>query len=376
MITAQWTPMQLRHAALTDVGRVRDHNEDTFVVEAAERPEGALFLVCDGAGGLQAGELASDLASRRIVGDYYADQGRDRPLALQNAVTAANRDVYSEGKGRWGTTAVAAVVRNDAVLIANVGDSRALLVREGQPRQLTRDHSFVAEQVAAGVITAEQARVSSYRNIITRALGNRPDVEVDLFREPLVAGDRLVLCSDGLHGLVEDDEIALAVTKVNLEQAAQALIKLANDRGGADNITIVVIEVVALSFAVTPDDEPLPANAPTMRFSEAEVAAVTGAPVAPPAPPLPARDAATPSRRSIIGWVVMALTLIALVGALAYVVLTNSGSPAATPTTVPPPLTPITNTTSIPTRSATPTTPAAPTPTLVPTSAATTVVTP
>jgi protein phosphatase len=242
--------MQLRHAARTDVGKTRDHNEDSYGMEAGgERAaSGALFVVCDGIGGYASGEIASDLAVKTIIERFYAAADRPPDVALSAAFEEANRVVFKQGGGKMGTTGVGALFRDDAVVIANVGDCRAYLIRGGKPRQITHDHSFVAEQVAAGMLTAEQARESSYRHIITRAIGHRSDIEVDVFREPLLKHDILVLCSDGLHGQVDPDEIMLAVTKVPLDDACRRLVKLANDRGGPDNITIIAVEVVELTF--------------------------------------------------------------------------------------------------------------------------------
>ncbi|HEX6292872.1 MAG TPA: PP2C family serine/threonine-protein phosphatase [Herpetosiphonaceae bacterium] len=242
--------MQLRHAARTDVGKTRDHNEDSYGMEAGgERAAaGALFVVCDGIGGYASGEVASDLAVKTIIDRFYAGADQPPEVALSAAFQEANRVVFNQGGGKMGTTGVAAQFRDDVAVIANVGDCRAYLIRSGKARQITHDHSFVAEQVAAGMLTAEQARESSYRHIITRAIGHRPEIEVDTFREPLLQGDVVVLCSDGLHGQVEPDEIALAVTKVPLDDACRGLVKLANERGGPDNITIIAVEVVALTF--------------------------------------------------------------------------------------------------------------------------------
>lgn len=374
--------MQLRHAALTDVGRAREHNEDTYGLEAAaDRPEGALFLVCDGAGGLAAGETASDMAVKRIISTYYASTERDRGAALRAAFVAANAEIYEQGKGQMGTTGVAAVFLNDALLLGNVGDSRALLIRDGKPRQVTRDHSFVAEQVAAGVITPEQAKVSTYRNIITRALGNRPDVEVDLFRMPLVVGDRVVLCSDGLHGQVEPEEIAQAVMLVPLQQAVDRLVALANDRGGPDNITVMAIEVVALTFA--PGEAP--DIAPTTRFTDQEPvktltakAATASAPPAiasvtrqtPTAAVTPPLATSSSGGRSFVGWLFVAIALLALIGTLAYVAFSPPSTPAPSNSPTIPVLTPV----GAPTGSAISTTASAPT--LVPTIKAGTTSTP
>ena len=177
--------MQLRHAAATDNGRARDHNEDAFQIEAtpARADAGALFVICDGMGGFASGEVASEIASETIIAQYYATSPDQPSVGLRDAFLEANRRVWREGRGKMGTTGVAALFIDESALVANVGDSRAYLIRSGKIRQLTRDHSFVAEQVSAGMLTDDQARTSSYRNIITRALGHRQDVEVDLFLE-------------------------------------------------------------------------------------------------------------------------------------------------------------------------------------------------
>jgi serine/threonine protein phosphatase PrpC len=239
--------MQLRHAANTDTGRTRDHNEDTFAIEAGpERAEhGALFVVCDGMGGFAAGEVASELAASTIRAQYYAAADLDPARALRTAFVDANARIFSRGHGKMGTTGVAALLLDHIVLLANVGDSRAYLLRGDEICQVTRDHSFVAEQVSAGVLPADQARESSYRNIITRALGLRPEVEVDLYQETVAPGDRVLLCSDGLHGQLEPEEMAKIAGSGPLQRAVDGLIGMANERGGPDNITAVLIEVVA-----------------------------------------------------------------------------------------------------------------------------------
>jgi PPM family protein phosphatase len=259
--------MLLRHAARTDPGKTRDHNEDSYGIEVADERGGSLFVVCDGIGGFASGEVASELAVKSIIAHFFRAMDRDPEAALEAAFLHANEEVFREGGGKMGTTGVAAFLHQDAIVVANVGDCRAYMVRDGKPRQISRDHSFVAEQVAAGMLTEQQARESSYRNIITRAIGHRPEIEVDTFREPLLQHDVIVLCSDGLHGQVDPDEIALAVTKVPLDDACRALIKLANDRGGPDNITIVAIQVLELTFADHADNgKPAAVAAPTERL--------------------------------------------------------------------------------------------------------------
>lgn len=291
--------MQLRHAALTDVGATRDHNEDSYGIEVGgERPHaGALFVVCDGIGGFARGEVASELAVRTIIERFFADVQADREAALVAAVQAANQAVFRAGGGTMGTTGVAAVFKDDALIVANVGDCRAYLVRGGQAYQITRDHSFVAEQVAAGAMTEQQAQHSSYRNIITRAIGHRPDVAVDTFRLPLLKDDVVVLCSDGLHGQVTAEEIALAFTKTSLEHACRALVRLANERGGPDNITVVAVQVAALTFAGEPADAETPA-AGTPQLPPAITARLAAAPPPAPAAGRTAKLASASDRRS------------------------------------------------------------------------------
>ncbi|MFN8504954.1 Stp1/IreP family PP2C-type Ser/Thr phosphatase [Kouleothrix sp.] len=252
--------MKLRHSARTDVGKTRDHNEDNFGVGGDERAAqlGELLVVCDGMGGHAAGEVASQIGVETILANYYGDSSDDRQSALEQAFEQANSSIFARGQGSMGTTGVAALLHHDALHIANVGDSRAYLVRDGEIRQVSRDHSFVSDQVAAGLITADQARFSPHRNVITRALGYQPDVTVDLFRLPLQVGDIVVLSSDGLHGLVTDAEILQIAGEQPPEQATQALIDLANSRGGTDNITVMIARVDGLEWygegAPAPDD--------------------------------------------------------------------------------------------------------------------------
>ncbi|GAC1383925.1 MAG: hypothetical protein NVS4B8_22810 [Herpetosiphon sp.] len=334
--------MDLRYAAQTDVGKTRNHNEDSYGIEPdQQRPEGSLFVVCDGAGGLAAGGIASEAAVHAILETYYATPGPDRGAALIAAFTAGNRAVWDRGSGKMGTTGVAAAFVGDQVIVANVGDSRALLIRNKRVRQLTRDHSFVAEQVAAGALTEDQARASSYRHVITRALGSRPDVDVDIFIERPLAGDRLVLCSDGLHGVVEPGEIGQAVTLVPLATAVERLIALANLRGGPDNVTVVAIEVLVTDNIapdagqpVQPNDAPAddpPAQSLSRHSGQTTPltpkagqqissigrrsgAGVKGAGVP---PPLPVHRAVT-GRGSFFAWLIVVMAVLALIGTLAF----------------------------------------------------------
>jgi protein phosphatase len=326
--------MKLRYSAHTDVGKTRDHNEDNYGVGEGEQVErlGELFVVCDGMGGHATGEIASRIGVETILSIYYGDETEDRPTALAEAFEQANARIYATGHGNMGTTGVAALLHHDALHIANVGDSRAYLVRDDSIRQVSRDHSFVNDQVAAGLITAEQARSSPHRNVITRALGYQPDVTVDLFRLPLQVGDTILLCSDGLHGLVSDSEIAaIAMSTSPPDEAVSRLVDLANQGGGTDNITVVLARVDALDW----DSEPVTEEAaPDQEGATVELSAPAagmdtpvGVSAAPPMPaPAPAGPAPSVERRlTLLGGLLATLLLTILV----FVVLFTLNQPAA-----------------------------------------------
>ncbi len=249
-------PKQLRLevAELTDVGRRRDSNEDNLTRLVPKDPKimerkGAIFVVADGMGGHAAGEVASEIAVETIREEYYESEQEDVSETLTHAIKQANQVIYDRateqaGRAGMGTTCVVAVIRDALVYLANVGDSRAYLVRDGQIRQLTYDHSWVAEQVRAGMLTDEQARTHAHRNVITRALGTQPEVYPDLFIHPLQDGDMLLLCSDGLSGYVSDEEINRILNSSSPQEGVRALIAQANEQGGPDNITAVLVHAV------------------------------------------------------------------------------------------------------------------------------------
>ncbi|HEU5088649.1 MAG TPA: protein phosphatase 2C domain-containing protein, partial [Roseiflexaceae bacterium] len=187
--------MKLRHSARSDVGRTRDHNEDDFGIgEGAQIEElGNLFVLCDGMGGYAAGEVASRIGVETILSSFYNNSSDDRSAVLKHALERANERIHEEGRGTMGTTGVCALLHHDALVVANVGDSRAYLIRNNTIRQISHDHSLVGEQVAAGLITAKDARSLNYRNVITRALGHQSSVDVDLVRMPLQKGDLVAL---------------------------------------------------------------------------------------------------------------------------------------------------------------------------------------
>src|SRR5579863_4215800 len=178
--------------------------------------KGALFIVADGMGGHAAGEVASEIAVDTVSNVYYQDDSDDAATSLLHAIKRANAFIHQRAaenmlRSGMGTTCVSAVLRGNMAYIANVGDSRAYLVRDGQVKQVSQDHSWVAEQVRAGLLSEDQARTHAQRNVITRFLGTQPDVEVDVFLEPLQENDCLILCTDGLSGLLSDEDLTRIV---------------------------------------------------------------------------------------------------------------------------------------------------------------------
>ncbi|MBI5877328.1 MAG: Stp1/IreP family PP2C-type Ser/Thr phosphatase [Chloroflexi bacterium] len=230
----------------TDPGQKRPDNQDhVYWAPTADAAHGRLLIVADGIGGYQGGARASEIAVERVAQTYAADPSPDALAALRGAVEAANAAIYGEAQqqadhAEMGSTIVAAVLLGNRLLVANVGDSRAYVVHGGRSRQITHDHSWVAEQLRAGVLTAVEARAHPLRNQITRSLGRQPAVEVDTFTVDLTPGDVVLLCSDGLHGQVRDAELAREAAARPPHEAVTRLIQLANQRGGPDNISAVV----------------------------------------------------------------------------------------------------------------------------------------
>jgi len=244
---------------LTDVGRKRRHNEDAYLPDA----ERGLFVVADGMGGHAAGEVASRITVETIQ-EYIAATEEEHESSwpfgfnsrvslegnrLTTAVEKANEKVMRAVQNRpelkgMGTTVVAALFDADRATLVHVGDSRAYLFRDGELRRLTDDHSWVQEQVNAGILSEDEAKSHPLKNVVTRALGGAAHVSVDLIEVPVRSGDRFLLCSDGLTGMVPDEEIfARFKTEGDLEKTVRELIDVANDRGGVDNITAILILV-------------------------------------------------------------------------------------------------------------------------------------
>ena len=243
---------------LTDVGRKRQHNEDAFAVDA----ELGLFVVADGMGGHAAGEVASQravevvreqlAAGRQVLEDLgQANNAEARAAAaalVETAIQRACAEVYrlaasDSTKRGMGTTFVCLVMAGTKGIVGHVGDSRVYLVRGGQAHRLTEDHTLIAAQVKAGTLTREQAQASQFRNVITRAVGIQESVQVDTLMVDLLPKDLFVLCSDGLHGYLADDELAPLTHSAELESLPKKLVGLANDRGGKDNVTVVVVGI-------------------------------------------------------------------------------------------------------------------------------------
>ena len=234
--------------ALTDVGKVRKINEDSFAIYSDEKYSYA--IVADGMGGHLAGEVASSMAVSAIrdyVKEHLTDE-LDRFQAqevLRRAFVNANAKIYkysleNESVMGMGTTATMCMIRSGYVIIAHVGDSRAYMAGDNIT-QLTKDHSYVQELVKLGIITAEEAKHHPHRNRITRAMGVEPDVNVDAAAKPY-SGESLLLCTDGLYGEIEDGELLDVISENSAEEAVNKLIELALERGGADNITAVIVK--------------------------------------------------------------------------------------------------------------------------------------
>lgn len=247
----------LEIAATSDVGLRRSRNEDAFVVWAPEDPaalarHGVLLAVADGMGGANAGDVASALAIETVAAAFRAAPGDDPAAALRASLAAANARIVERSRADattrgMGATCTALAVRGADVVFAHVGDSRAYLVRDGVATALTRDHTLVAELVAAGVISAGEAGTDPRRHMLTRCLGTQDAVEIDggPCARGLRVGDALVVCSDGLHGVLDEARLAAIVAGHAPAEACARLVAGANDAGGPDNITVIVARVAA-----------------------------------------------------------------------------------------------------------------------------------
>lgn len=268
----EWAGECLGAHLISDVGKKREHNEDSCILCVPEDPalcqeHGLLFAVADGMGGASAGERASRLALEIIAGEYYTGPAGTIPNQLREAIETANLSVFEEAAANvdrhgMGTTVSAMVIRGTCAYIAQVGDSRVYVERDKAGLlQITRDHSLVAEQVRNGFISEEEAQSHSLKNLITRAVGIKNNVKVDLFAFHIEQGDTFLICSDGLCGLVGDKEIVSILQMENLQGAARTLVGRALDEGGSDNITALLVRVVE-----APSDDKVDAGAEEVSF--------------------------------------------------------------------------------------------------------------
>ena len=248
--------LEIEFAQFSDPGRVRGHNEDFLGHQAADTPararsHGWLFAVADGVGGHDLGEVASRVAIETVTtGFREAVAGEPHASLLQRLVQAANLQVYETGRAAspggvaMATTIVACALRYDRAAVAHVGDSRCYLVRHGHTSLLTRDHTVVNDQVRLGILNAKEAADSERRHLLSRSLGSDMFVGVETSEHQVVPGDLLVLCSDGLHGALENEELGSLVARASdLNTAAGRLVALANERDGSDNISVQLIRV-------------------------------------------------------------------------------------------------------------------------------------
>jgi serine/threonine protein phosphatase PrpC len=272
--------VRIEVGSATDIGRVRERNEDSILVDPP------LYVVADGMGGHRGGQVASQLALETME-----ELAADGSGSLAEHVRRANRAVWDraledERLAGMGTTLTAARIDGSAALLAHVGDSRAYLLREGMLRQLTTDHTLVARMVSSGEISEAEADVHPHKNVLTRAIGTDEQVEVDEDTVALQADDRLLLCSDGLTGMVTEEQIqAILEHSDGAQQAADRLVKAANRAGGIDNISVVVLDAIGEG-----DDET----------------------------PGPGRRVATPSSRTVARWGLRAGLVLLIVLALMY----------------------------------------------------------
>jgi serine/threonine protein phosphatase PrpC len=376
--------LKLEPVALTHVGRKRSNNQDylgDLIFKSGRKfgPEklnerGHLFAVADGMGGYAGGEVASELAITTLFERYYnGPSSGDIASDLSEAIRSANLKVHTEASGsgrpQMGTTLTTVLVKGNKAIFGNVGDSRTYLIRQGLPERVTHDHSLVQDQIDAGVLTPEQAERSAIKNFITRAIGHRDEVESDLFEREIQPNDVLLLCSDGLHGLVKEIELGTVVaTAPSMQEAAQTLVDMANDRGGHDNISVMLIRVEDVGEPLPPilkgrepvynsnravfnqQTEPLGAvpqssNSGTTVSQADRPTVPTPVPVMAPAVPAAFTQSTLPMttltetrpKKSKFGLIIGLLALLIVAGGVAAFVLLAGGSPniAATPSPVP-----------------------------------------
>jgi serine/threonine protein phosphatase PrpC len=249
----------LEFASLSDPGMVRSHNEDSVSTDLRH----GLVVLADGMGGYNAGEVASGMATTVIMTEMQGLLEEHQPyeldaksgekyagIMLQEQVAKANTSIFQAAQSQpqyagMGTTLVVALYYDDSMMVVHIGDSRLYRLRGDKFTQVTRDHSLLQEQIDAGMITAEQAKYSQNKNLVTRALGIDANVDSEIHEYPTLPGDIYLLCSDGLSDMVEDEDIGLTLQTLgaNLNLAAQQLVQMANDNGGRDNVSVILVRV-------------------------------------------------------------------------------------------------------------------------------------
>ncbi|HEY6224954.1 MAG TPA: Stp1/IreP family PP2C-type Ser/Thr phosphatase [Gemmatimonadales bacterium] len=259
--------MHITCAGRTDVGIIRSGNEDSYLMV----PDRGIFVVADGMGGHAAGEVASDMAVRHIARELGSLKGlsdKDVKERMESAIRAANAAIFQRtltehDKRGMGTTVTSLVLYGTRFLIGQVGDSRAYLLRDGKLTQVTKDHSYVQEQVDAGYLTAEQARTHPYSNVITRCVGANSDVTPDVYVGSAKAKDLFLLASDGLTGMLEDPQLLEIVGQTDRmpQELVDQLIDEANRHGGLDNITAILVRIDSVEY---------PADGDTTQSTEAQ----------------------------------------------------------------------------------------------------------
>lgn len=321
----------LRAVLRTDVGLVRSENQDfgTYTTPSEERgaqPGGRLLLVADGMGGHRGGATASRLAAETIKEQYLGSRTDDIPTALRASLTEANARIFAEAQSNpelrgMGTTTSALAVRGVQGWLAHVGDSRIYLVRGGEIEQLTQDHSLVATMVREGLLTAQEAETHPRRNVLQRSMGVAEDVEIDVTGPiELLEGDTFILCSDGLHGLVREQELK-EIAAGSIEEAADEFLKRALERGAPDNVTVIVARVESSSDAVREDPDrfektqPLqPVEVPdddeTLKETQ-KISAVSGE-------EMPAAAGPVARRSPLLRWMLVLVLLLGAAGAWFY----------------------------------------------------------
>ncbi|NLI00851.1 MAG: Stp1/IreP family PP2C-type Ser/Thr phosphatase [Chthonomonadales bacterium] len=241
----------------TDLGAVRENNEDKAEFYEPNdagvlASRGALYVVADGMGGHAAGQIAAELAIKKVLSEYYDGTADSPGQALLDAFEVANEHVRSvaraiPGRSGMGTTLTALALVEDQAVLCHVGDSRAYLIRGDQIRQVSEDHSWVAEQVRAGALTEAEAESSPYRNVITQCIGPLAEIAPDISAVETQPGDRWLLCTDGLTGHVADHELLAVASGQSPSEACRRLVELANSRGGRDNITVMIVDITGLA---------------------------------------------------------------------------------------------------------------------------------